>query len=207
MPPARSAEAPVGSTTAAAALVACLFVTVGCAEPAIASVDDRRLAATVDAQRFRAPRSVVVEVGRDRFGVGMAVYVVRPVDGTVPTAGGFGSRHVHGCAACSTDHQGLDFAASLGTPVRAAMGGLVLAAGAAGGYGQQVLLQHADGTRTRYAHLSAVDVHEGQSVDAGQTIGAVGSTGVSTGAHLHYEVIIDGRPVDPAAWLRERGLL
>ncbi|WFR68206.1 M23 family metallopeptidase [Curtobacterium flaccumfaciens] len=76
-----------------------------------------------------------------------------------------------------------------------------------GGYGNQVLLQHADGSQTRYGHLSQIGVRGGQTVTAGQRIGAVGNTGVSTGAHLHFEVIVGGTPVDPAVWLRNRGLL
>lgn len=112
-----------------------------------------------------------------------------------------------GCAACSTDHRGIDFAASAGTPVVASLPGRVVSAGPLGGYGNQVLVQHADGVQTRYGHLSVIAVRPGQVVAAGQGIGAVGDTGVSTGSHLHFEVVVAGVPVDPAAWLRVRGLL
>jgi len=87
------------------------------------------------------------------------------------------------------------------------MSGRVVSAGVFGGYGNQVLLQHADGSQTRYGHLSQIGVGVGQSVAAGERIGAVGNTGVSTGSHLHFEVIVGGTPVDPAVWLRNRGLL
>jgi murein DD-endopeptidase MepM/ murein hydrolase activator NlpD len=133
--------------------------------------------------------------------------VARPVAGTVPSAGNFGGRNVPGCAACSTSHQGTDFAAATGTPVFAVMSGTVESAGALGGYGNQVLLRHPDGTQTRYGHLSVIGVRPGQSVDVGERIGAVGSTGVSTGPHLHFEVVLGGRPVDPEPWLAARGLL
>ncbi len=79
--------------------------------------------------------------------------------------------------------------------------------GVLGGYGNQILLQHADGSQTRYGHLSQIGVLVGQTVSAGQRIGAVGNTGVSTGSHLHFEVIVGGSPVDPAVWLQGRGLL
>ncbi|WXF91848.1 M23 family metallopeptidase [Curtobacterium flaccumfaciens pv. flaccumfaciens] len=103
--------------------------------------------------------------------------------------------------------RGVDFAAAIGTPVVAALPGRVVSAGVLGGYGNQVLLQHADGTATRYGHLSAIDVRPGQVLGAGERLGAVGNTGVSTGAHLHFEVIVAGTPIDPAAWLQARGLL
>jgi murein DD-endopeptidase MepM/ murein hydrolase activator NlpD len=133
--------------------------------------------------------------------------VARPVAGTIPSAGNFGGRVVAGCAACSTRHQGTDFAAASGTPVFAVMSGTVESAGVLGGYGNQVLLRHPDGTETRYGHLSVIGVRVGQTVEVGEQIGAVGSTGVSTGPHLHFEVILGGRPVDPEPWLAARQLL
>ncbi|MCJ1715714.1 M23 family metallopeptidase [Curtobacterium sp. VKM Ac-2922] len=183
-------------------------------------------AVTVDTQDFTVPAAgpggVVV---RDGFAVAAppvptaptgpttaldgddGIAAVRPVAGSVPTAGGFGGRWVAGCGACSTNHQGLDFAAATGTPVVAAMPGRVVSAGVSGGYGNQVLVQHAGGLQTRYGHLSRIDVAVGQVVTVGEQVGAVGSSGVSTGPHLHFEVIVGGRPVDPAAWLGARGLL
>lgn len=96
-------------------------------------------------------------------------------------------------------HSGIDLAASHGTPVSATSAGVVRSAGWAGGYGVMVVLRHADGIETRYAHLSATAVRAGQSVTNGQIVGYVGSTGRSTGPHLHYETRKDGRAMDPTA--------
>ncbi|WP_435200363.1 M23 family metallopeptidase [Qipengyuania sp. 902] len=96
-------------------------------------------------------------------------------------------------------HGGIDLAAATGTPVAATSSGVVLSAGWRGGYGILVRLSHGGTVETRYAHLSAVAVRAGDRVQAGQTIGYVGSTGRSTGPHLHYETRVDGRPVDPAS--------
>ncbi|MFZ0033120.1 MAG: peptidoglycan DD-metalloendopeptidase family protein [Candidatus Cybelea sp.] len=95
-------------------------------------------------------------------------------------------------------HQGLDIAAPMGTTVTAAAGGTVIMAQWYGGYGNYILIDHGAGYSTGYGHLSAMYVSSGQSVQRGQAIGAVGSTGQSTGPHLHFEVRIAGKPVDPA---------
>ncbi len=94
-------------------------------------------------------------------------------------------------------HQGLDVSAARGTPVKAAYGGTVLFAGWYGGYGKLVILDHGQGTSTLYGHLSAILVSPGQRVPQGHVIGRVGSTGYSTGPHLHFEVRQNGKPVDP----------
>lgn len=98
-------------------------------------------------------------------------------------------------------HSGLDFAAPTGTQVRAAAGGRIQAAGVLGGYGYRVEVDHGNALVTRYAHLSRIFVREGQVVTPGQPLGAVGSTGRSTGAHLHFEVLRDGQFVDPQRFL------
>jgi murein DD-endopeptidase MepM/ murein hydrolase activator NlpD len=102
-------------------------------------------------------------------------------------------------------HAGLDMAAGLGSPIVAAAGGRVTQAGWYGGYGNYTCIDHgqAAGQRlsTCYGHQSAILVVPGQLVSAGQVIGKVGSTGASTGPHLHFEVRLGGRPVDPAPWL------
>jgi murein DD-endopeptidase MepM/ murein hydrolase activator NlpD len=95
-------------------------------------------------------------------------------------------------------HQGLDIAAPTGTTVTAAAAGTVIMAQWYGGYGNYILIDHGGGYSTGYGHLSAIYVSVGQSVQRGQAIGAVGSTGQSTGPHLHFEVRIAGKPVDPA---------
>ncbi|MEZ5117271.1 MAG: M23 family metallopeptidase [Candidatus Nanopelagicales bacterium] len=99
-------------------------------------------------------------------------------------------------------HTGLDFAAASGTPVRAAQDGKVVSAGWAGAYGRAIVIKHRNGAQTRYAHLSRIHTKPGKKVKAGQRIGRVGSTGNSTGPHLHFEVIRDGRFRDPHRWLR-----
>jgi murein DD-endopeptidase MepM/ murein hydrolase activator NlpD len=98
-------------------------------------------------------------------------------------------------------HEGIDFGVAQGTPVHAARAGKVIAAGAAGGYGLKVDVDHGQGVVTRYAHLSRVDVHVGDVAAAGGTLGLSGSTGESTGPHLHFEIRLDGKAVDPAPYL------
>ena len=94
-------------------------------------------------------------------------------------------------------HAGLDLAAPYGSPVYATMDGYVAAAGWAGGYGLSVRLANGGAVETRYGHMSRLTVAAGSFVRKGELIGYVGSTGLSTGPHLHYEVRINGRPVDP----------
>ncbi|GAA4923006.1 M23 family metallopeptidase [Actinoplanes utahensis] len=105
-------------------------------------------------------------------------------------------------------HAGVDLAAPHGTAIVAAGAGVVVAAGPNGGYGNAVLLDHGDGWLTHYGHLSAVAVEAGQTVEAGQRIGDEGSTGHSTGPHLHFEVHRGHfkNPVEPTAWMREHGV-
>ena len=98
-------------------------------------------------------------------------------------------------------HAGIDLAAASGTPVRAARDGIVVRAGWWGTYGYAVALDHGDGSETRYAHLSRYDVAVGDVVRQGDVLGAVGSTGASTGPHLHFELRFDERAVDPTDYL------
>jgi murein DD-endopeptidase MepM/ murein hydrolase activator NlpD len=100
-------------------------------------------------------------------------------------------------------HKGVDIVASTGTPVRASADGLVTAAGRMSGYGEMIQLVHGFGMSTRYGHLSKVMVTPGQRVKRGDVIGLVGSTGRSTGPHLHYEVFRAGVQVDPRKYLGE----
>ncbi len=99
-------------------------------------------------------------------------------------------------------HTGQDFPAPFRTPVLAGSAGRVVEIGTSGPYGLHVVLEHPDGVRTRYAHLNEVVVARGKEVEAGQLIGGVGSTGNSTGAHLHLEVLVDGIVADPEPLLR-----
>ena len=102
-------------------------------------------------------------------------------------------------------HSGVDIAAPTGRPVRAAAAGEVITAGWGGAYGWLVRLQHADGTVTAYAHMSRILV-SGTHVGAGEVIGRVGSTGRSTGPHLHFEVRTAGLAINPLSWLRRHGV-
>jgi len=99
-------------------------------------------------------------------------------------------------------HQGQDFAAPLNTPIYATAPGVVSFTGVRSGYGNTVEIDHGHGFKTRFAHLNAIGVQTGQSIALGQRIGAMGTTGRSTGVHLHYEVWVNGRPQNPARFLR-----
>lgn len=98
-------------------------------------------------------------------------------------------------------HEGLDIAADAGAPVRAAAEGRVIYAGPAGTYGLLVILTHPGGWATYYAHCDRIEVATGQAVSAGEPIATVGSTGHSTGPHLHFEVRLEGVPYDPGVFL------
>jgi peptidoglycan hydrolase-like protein with peptidoglycan-binding domain len=137
-------------------------------------------AATLAALRRPAPRS--------------PIGFLRPV--TAAVGDGFGPRGVR-------FHPGLDFVSQAGDPVRAGAAGCVASASwDAGGYGKLVVLSHGSGVTSWYAHLSRIRVRRGQCVAAGARIGAVGSTGHSTGPHLHFEVRLRGAAVNPSASLR-----
>jgi murein DD-endopeptidase MepM/ murein hydrolase activator NlpD len=94
-------------------------------------------------------------------------------------------------------HRGVDLRAAYGEPIGAADGGTVVFAGEQRGYGQTVVVEHAGGVRTRYAHLSSLMTEAGADVKAGEAIGRAGRSGRATGTHLHFEVTQDGRPIDP----------
>lgn len=100
-------------------------------------------------------------------------------------------------------HSGLDFRGPTGTPIRAAAKGKISFVGRKGGYGNVVEIRHGNGVLTRYAHMSKFDARVGDRVDAGETIGRIGSTGRSTGPHLHFEVRINNRAVDPRPMLEK----
>ena len=111
---------------------------------------------------------------------------------------GFGSR-THPILGGVRTHAGLDFAAPYGSAVAATAAGRVAVAGWSGSYGNLVVIDHGGGVETRYAHLSRISVAKGQQIESGQEVGRVGSTGRSTGPHLHYEVRVEGRAINPGA--------
>src|ERR1700687_4155940 len=125
----------------------------------------------------------------------------KPVVGEVEFTSGFGVRSDPFLGRPAM-HTGLDFRAATGDPVRATANGKVVSSGWTGGYGRMVEIDHGNGLSTRYGHLSEIGVKVGDQIKIGQVIGAVGSTGRSTGPHLHYETRIDGDAVDPQKFLR-----
>jgi len=159
-----------------------------------------------------APAHITVDRASDLVGQPLKLIVTRGGPVASPTAGlarpnglplraflltsGFGMRE-HPILGGWRAHAGVDLAATTGSPVSATMDGLVTAAGWAGGYGQFVAIDQGRGVETRYGHMTGLNVSAGQRVRAGDIIGYVGSTGRSTGPHLHYEVRLGGRPVDP----------
>src|SRR3954449_1253480 len=125
----------------------------------------------------------------------------KPVIGEVEFTSGFGVRSDPFLGRPAM-HTGLDFRAATGDPVRVTANGKVVSAGWSGGYGRMIEVDHGNGLATRYGHLSEINVRVGEIVKIGQVVGLVGSTGRSTGPHLHYETRIDGEAVDPQKFLR-----
>ncbi|WP_328619796.1 LysM peptidoglycan-binding domain-containing M23 family metallopeptidase [Streptomyces sp. NBC_00354] len=127
-----------------------------------------------------------------------------------PVGGGISTQYkTPGAMWSSGYHTGVDFIASSGTTVRAVGAGTVVSAGWAGAYGNEVVIRHADGKYSQYGHLSQLSVSAGQSVTGGQTLGLSGSTGNSTGPHLHFEIRTGpsyGSDIDPLAYLRTKGV-
>lgn len=134
-----------------------------------------------------------------RTGVDASLPSVVPVADVTPSSS-FGWRR-HPITRRHSMHEGMDFAAPRGTPIYAAAAGVVTQARFRSGYGNLVEIVHGNGLSTRYAHASKLNVTEGELVDQGQLIALVGSTGRSTGPHLHFEVRMAGHPLDPALFL------
>jgi murein DD-endopeptidase MepM/ murein hydrolase activator NlpD len=139
-----------------------------------------------------AIRDAQAGAGSTGTGTPSASGFIWPVNGTVVS--GFGMRW-------GRMHEGIDIAASTGTPIWAAASGTVIHAGWLGGYGYLVVIDHGNGLATAYGHASAILVGAGQQVAQGETIALVGSTGHSTGPHLHFEVRVNGAAVDPLLYL------
>jgi murein DD-endopeptidase MepM/ murein hydrolase activator NlpD len=153
----------------------------------------RERQAELEAQREAARRAAGIVGPETAPGI-----LAWPVTGTITSPFGYRNNPFGGGMEF---HQGLDIAAPMGTTVRAAAGGTVISAGWYGGYGNYILIDHGGGMATGYGHLSQIFVSAGQQVAKDQPIGAVGSTGMSTGPHLHFEVRMHGKPTDPAAYL------
>ena len=125
----------------------------------------------------------------------------KPMPGAPDVTSGFGYRldPFLGRAAL---HSGIDFRGDYGSAIRATAGGLVVTAGMNGGYGNMVEIDHGNGLSTRYAHMSAISVTEGMTITTGTIVGRLGSTGRSTGPHLHYEVRVNDDAIDPLRFLK-----
>ncbi len=130
-----------------------------------------------------------------------SIPVARPHAGELELSSGFGAR-LDPFLRTWAMHSGIDFRGATGEPVFAAAAGRVSHAGPLGGYGLLVEVDHGNGLTSRYAHLSRIEVREGDLVGVGQRVGRIGSTGRSTGPHLHYETRVNGEAVDPMRFLR-----
>ncbi|MCA1720020.1 MAG: M23 family metallopeptidase [Actinobacteria bacterium] len=148
---------------------------------------------TATAAKTAAPARQTTRASRTRTGT----LWVLPASGRLSS--GFGPRW-------GSFHPGIDIAAPNGDAVKAAAAGVVTTSGWGGGYGKLVRVQHADGTTTAYAHMSRILVAKGQRVAAGELLGKIGSTGFSTGPHLHFEVRVGKRTVNPLPWLHAHGV-
>jgi murein DD-endopeptidase MepM/ murein hydrolase activator NlpD len=148
--------------------------------------------ATQSAALAEAIRGSQAQAGSSGTGAPSAAGLIWPVDGVVVS--GFGMRW-------GRMHEGIDITASTGTPIRAAATGTIIHTGWLGGYGNLVVVDHGNGLATAYAHASSILVALGQQVSQGETVSLVGSTGNSSGPHLHFEVRVNGVAVDPLLYL------
>lgn len=184
---ASAAPAPAVTREHAPALSAVAASTAASPRTRLEKIQDAALLAAV----ARLPE---VRLSTDSF--------VEPVRGRLSSRFGWRALSVDG----NHFHAGIDLAVPVGTPVHAARDGEVVEARWDGTYGKAVFLDHGDGSQTRYAHLSRITVHDGERVRQGDVIGYSGSTGWSTGPHVHFELRFDGRAVDPLDYLRDPAL-
>ncbi len=149
----------------------------------------------LEAEQARVERLIEQEASKEGEAPGI---LVRPVPGAITSS--FGMR-VHPILGYSRMHSGVDMNAGYGQEIKAGAAGRVILASSYGGYGNAIILDHGGGMTTLYAHQSSFNVSYGDQVGAGDIIGYVGSTGLSTGPHLHFEVRLFGSPVNPAGYL------
>jgi murein DD-endopeptidase MepM/ murein hydrolase activator NlpD len=129
----------------------------------------------------------------------------RMPDGRPRVSSNYGAR-IHPIDGTRHFHTGVDVRAAQGTPILAAAGGVVKRAGERGGYGNAVEVDHGNGVTTLYAHAQALSVQPGDTISEGQALGLVGKTGKATGPHLHFEVRVEGKPIDPRRALNAYGI-
>jgi murein DD-endopeptidase MepM/ murein hydrolase activator NlpD len=168
-------------------------------QAALAAAESKRVQFERAAAANDAASGSIQGILRSRPGTGHPnATLLFPADG--PISSPFG-RRVHPIFHDVRMHTGIDIGAGYGAPVHAAAAGTVVVAGPVSGYGNAIVVDHGNGLATLYGHLSRIGVRVGTRVDRGQTIGAVGNTGNSTGPHLHFEVRLHGTPVDPMGYL------
>jgi murein DD-endopeptidase MepM/ murein hydrolase activator NlpD len=176
----------------------------GLGGPLIEGKDPRALAAILDVDEdFAARLEHAVSDLSDMQSLSTseeAIPLARPTTGARETSG-FGVR-TDPFTGAPAYHPGQDFAGAYGSPIYVTAPGIVSFTGVRNGYGNTIEVDHGHGFKTRYAHLSAISVSVGEHVAVGQRIGAMGSTGRSTGTHLHYEVWVDGRPQNPLRFVK-----
>jgi murein DD-endopeptidase MepM/ murein hydrolase activator NlpD len=172
------------------------------AEPAGGPYVPYRLAAGANAFERQVHRITLERAQADQLAHEVAALPIRkPVPGELDATSGFGVR-IDPFVNHPAMHTGIDFRGTVGESVHATAAGTVTVAGWSGGYGRMIEIDHGNGLATRYGHLSAIEVKVGQTIKTGQVIGRVGSTGRSTGPHLHYETRINGEAVNPNRFLR-----
>ncbi len=148
--------------------------------------------------------STVTSRGTEKISTSTAISNAKPELGVSlarPVSGKITARYGERSSVRSSAHTGLDIANSHGTPIKAAAGGTVVFSGTKGSYGKMVIISHGNGIQTYYGHCSSLDVSVGQTVSQGQVIAKMGSTGNSTGNHLHLEVRVNGSSVNPQKYL------
>jgi murein DD-endopeptidase MepM/ murein hydrolase activator NlpD len=165
---------------------------------------------SIEAHRIEAHRIEVQKKERRKQGVtkleeGLFVGFLWPLYGE--TSSSYGSRVDPIDGGITRHHAGVDLAAPKGTGVAASRAGRVVFAGFREKYGNLVILRHSNDMETRYGHLSSIKVKKGAFVRPGQALGKVGSTGRSTGNHLHFEIRVSGQAVDPLKWLVPYGFM
>ncbi|MFE7583636.1 peptidoglycan DD-metalloendopeptidase family protein [Streptomyces gardneri] len=203
---AKSTAAPKSAAPKAAPKAAAKAAPKAAEQSDSGSADETR--ASRSSQRSSAPAATAAQ--SDAGSSSAAQSTGSSAGWVAPVSGGISTPYrASGSMWSSGYHTGVDFIASSGTTVRAVGAGNVVSAGYSGAYGNEVVIQHADGTYSQYAHLSSLSVSSGQSVSGGQQIGLSGSTGNSTGPHLHFEIRSSpsyGSDMDPLAYLRQHGV-
>ncbi len=148
---------------------------------------------------LKASWSEAVDSLRVRHALLLATPSIYPTRGLVTS--GFSRSRMHPILHRARPHEGLDIVAPRGTPITSSANGVVTFAGRNSGYGLVVEISHGYGMKTRYAHMSTIEVRNGQRVARGEQIGRVGNTGLSVSPHLHYEVLVNGEPQNPALYI------